>query len=81
MTLNWTFFLIGAFGALIRDLVKDRTIDLPKLKDEKLYLGCIGGMLIGAFVGSAVDQNLIVAGLAGYTGTSIIDRLITKVNI
>jgi hypothetical protein len=67
--------IAGAFGYLVKDLVDDGAIDLPKLTDGRLYLGCIAGMLIGAFIGWVVDQDPVTAGLAGFTGISIIEKL------
>jgi len=71
-------FLIGALGALIKDIVQDNTIELPKKIDGKWFLGFIGGMLVGGFIGWAVDQSLLIAALSGYTGKSVIENLLFK---
>lgn len=75
---NFSFWLVGAIGALVRDLVEDRALDLPRIVNGKIFLGFIAGMIIGAFVGYVTDQNLLVSALAGYTGVSVIERLLTK---
>ena len=72
------FFLAGAAGALVKDLLIDNTLELPKRVDGKIALGFIGGMLIGGFVGWAVDQSILMAALAGFSGTSILENLSNK---
>jgi hypothetical protein len=71
----------GAIGALVKDVVNDGAIELPYKKERKIFLGCLGGTLIGAFVGLALDGNFISALLAGYTGTSLIANLTSSVSI
>ena len=71
-------FLAGAIGALVKDIVEDNTIELPKKLDSKFYLGFIGAMLVGGFVGWAVDHSLLVAALSGYAGISAIENLLFK---
>ena len=68
--------MAGAFGALARDIVKDNKLTLPKLQDGDLVLGCLGGMIVGSFVGYAIDGSLVTATLAGYAGTSAIQNLL-----
>jgi hypothetical protein len=68
--------LAGALGALVKDVVQDGKLSLPKFKEGDLILGCLGGMLIGAFVGFAVDHSLLTAALSGYVGTSAIKHLL-----
>ena len=70
------FLVAGAFGALVKDIVQDGKISLPKLKDGDIILGCFGGMIIGAFVGIAVDSSFLTAALSGYVGTSAIKHLL-----
>jgi hypothetical protein len=68
----------GALGAFAKDLVSDNCVEFPKLKDGVFNLGFIGGMLIGAFVGYAVDHNPLTALLSGYVGISVLDNLLPK---
>jgi hypothetical protein len=70
--------LAGAFGALAKDCVEDNKIQLPYLKDGYFFMGFIGGMLVGAFVGYVVDNNLLTAALGGYAGTAAIEHLLSK---
>lgn len=70
------FLLAGALGALVKDVVQDGKLSLPKFKDGDLILGCVGGMIIGAFVGIAVDSSFLTAALSGYVGTSAIKHLL-----
>lgn len=70
------FLLIaGACGAFVRDSVKDNAIMLPKLQGKKLYLGCIGSMLVGAIIGYFVDNSPITAFFAGFVGIEAITTI------
>jgi len=73
-----SFFLAGALGALVKDILVDGAIVLPERVDKKLKLGFLGGMIIGAFVGWAVDQSLITAAFAGFSGKQMIEKLLPK---
>lgn len=75
-----TVYLIvaGGLGALAKDLVTDNCIVFPKFNDGVFNLGFLGGMLIGAFVGIAVDHNPLTALLSGYVGISVIDNILPK---
>lgn len=70
------FLVAGALGSLAKDIVQDNKIILPYRENHSLVLGFIGGMLVGAFVGWAVDQNPVTALLSGYVGTSAISQLL-----
>ena len=70
------YLIAGACGALAKDVVRDNKLALPKIKDGELILGFVGGMLVGAFVGWAVDQSVLTAVLSGYVGTSAISHLL-----
>ena len=74
------YLVVGAFGALARDIVRDNKIKLPHVKDGEVILGSIGGMVVGAFVAWAVDQSLLTAALSGYVGTSAIAHLLPPVS-
>lgn len=68
----------GLIGALVKDILKDGCLALPYKKDNQIYLGCIGGAIIGAFVGLVIDGTLVTAMMGGYTGSSIIQNLVAK---
>ena len=70
--------LAGGFGAIAKDLVQDNAIVLPSIKDNIFNLGFIGVMLVGAFVGFAVDHNPLTSALAGYVGISILNNIIPR---
>jgi len=72
------FFIAGAAGALVKDILVDNTLELPKRVDGKIALGFIGGMLVGGFTGWAVDQSILMAALAGFSGTSVLENLLNK---
>ncbi len=79
MPIEVQLILAGAIGSLAHDLVKENKLAMPRLSDGCLYLGFIGGMVVGAFVGFLVDNNMITALLAGYVGTSAIKHLLPNI--
>jgi len=72
--------IAGGIGALAKDILKDNSIQLPKVEGNKLVLGFIGAVIVGSFVGWAVDGSYLTAGMAGYVGTSAIKDLLPEVN-
>jgi len=72
------FFLAGAVGSLVKDILVDNTLELPKRINGKIALGFVGGMLVGGFTGWAVDQSILMAALAGFSGTAVLENLLNK---
>lgn len=72
------FLIAGAIGALIKDIVKDNKLVMPKFENGSVALGFVGGMLIGASTGLVIDGNPITAFLGGFTGSQIIEALVLK---
>ena len=68
----------GGLGALIKDVVKDNKLMMPKYEDGTVTLGFIGGVVIGMAVGYLVDQNPTTAFFGGYAGTQMLESLIQK---
>jgi fluoride ion exporter CrcB/FEX len=78
-TESWILLLVaGACGAFVRDSVKDNMILLPKLEGKKLYLGCIGSMIVGAMIGYFVDNSPITAFFAGFVGIEAITAIMPE---
>ena len=71
-------FFMGALGALVKDIFKDNYIVLPKLKEGKLFLGCIGGIIIGGIAGYIADNDPLTAFLGGFAGYQLIESLVVK---
>jgi uncharacterized membrane protein len=69
---------MGALGALVKDILKDNCIILPKVADGKFYMGILGGLIIGAIAGYVVDNDPITAFLGGFTGYQIINSLVSQ---
>ncbi len=76
--------LLGAVGGFVRALVTGKDIILLPRSGEKngvkfLNMGFLSHALIGAFVGYITSQGLgvdgAVAGLAGYSGPDIIEKV------
>jgi hypothetical protein len=70
----------GCVGALLKEILVDNCLQLPSIVKGKLDLGFLGSIIIGAFVGYAIDGNFITACFSGYTGFSIIENLFSKNN-
>ena len=75
-----TLFLAGACGALVKEIISDNKIVLPKKVDGELALGFLGSCFVGGVAGYLVDGNPVTAGLAGYAGLSAIENLLLKKN-
>lgn len=66
----------GLLGGLVQEIVGDKTIELPRIENKKLYLGSLAAIIIGAVVGYLVDRNPLTAFGAGYIGKDIVDSLV-----
>lgn len=79
LTEGWgILFLCGALGSIAKDIIIDNKIKIPAYKGGELYLGCIGGMIIGALAGYLVDNDPVTAFLGGYSGKQIIESLVNN---
>lgn len=74
----YLLFVAGAVGALVKEILADNCIKLPTLKDGVLNLGFIGGLIIGAFAGYAIDGSYLTAAMGGFSGTAVIQALVAK---
>lgn len=70
--------ICGAAGALVRDILGDNFLTLPKITQGKLFLGFLGSMVVGAAIGYLIDHSPITAFFAGYTGKSMFAKLAAK---
>jgi len=70
--------IAGGLGALIKDVVKDNKLVLPRYENGAVVLGCFGGIVIGMAVGYLVDQSPTTAFFGGYAGTQMLESLISK---
>lgn len=75
ITFSWTFFGMGALGGLASVILTPGGIELPKIKGGKLYLGPIGGILLGAIAGVVGDSNPINALIYGIGGGHVLSGL------
>jgi len=72
------YLLAGALGSLVKDVLTDGKLKLPRVIDGELLLGFVGGMIVGAFVGVVVDGSFLTAFMGGFVGISVISNLIPK---
>jgi len=68
----------GAAGALVKDILEDNCIKLPKFTEGKLNLGFLGALIIGAAAGYTIDGSFFTAAMGGFVGKSIIENLVIK---
>lgn len=66
----------GATGGLVTTLVKAGCIELPRIKDRRVYLGGIQGVLFGMLAGLIGDSSQLNALMWGIAGTTIIAGLV-----
>lgn len=69
-------FLFGTIGALVKDILEDGALQLPKIKEGKFYIGFVGGIIIGGVAGILTGGNMLTEFLAGFTGYSVIASLV-----
>jgi len=70
------YLFAGFLGAVLKDIVQDNKLVMPKVVDGALVLGFIGGGIVGGAVGVLVDGSFISAMLAGYAGSSVLRSLV-----
>jgi hypothetical protein len=75
------FFLFGALGGIAKDIFQDGKIVLPRIKDGDLYVGFLGGLIIGGVVGMIADSTWLNAFTVAFMGTSVLEALTTKNSI
>ena len=63
-------------GALAKDIFVDNCITLPKKDGGQLFLGSVGGLIIGGIVGVYMDGSALNAFMSGFAGMSIIGSLV-----
>ena len=68
----------GAIGALVKEIIGDNKLQLPRIQNGDLVLGFIGSLIIGATVGYLVDHSALMAFFAGYTGFSALSSLVPR---
>jgi len=74
-------FLAGMAGAVIKELLNDNALELPKKIDGKLCLGSLGGFIVGGVAGYLIDGSPLTAFLGGYSGTGVLTSLIAQKKI
>jgi len=68
----------GVVGALVKDIFEDGALVLPYCSKGKIYLGFIGGAIIGAFAGLVVDHSFFTAAMGGFVGSSVLKSLVAS---
>jgi hypothetical protein len=71
-------FMAGMAGALVAQILKGNSIELPKKIDGKMSLGCLGGIILGGTAGYFVDGSPQTAFIAGFAGKEFIEKLLNK---
>jgi len=71
--------VFGALGALIRDIFRYNKLILPHINKGAFYPGFLTSLIIGAVVGYFVDHSFITAFCAGYTGFSVLAKIMPNI--
>jgi len=71
-------FLVGALGALIKDVMDDDGLQLPSWSKGTFYCGFLGGILIGGTASLLTGNSLLSALTAGFMGSAIISAALVK---
>jgi len=73
------FLISGAAGGLLKEIMHDNCIDLPKIGENgKVHLATLGGMTVSAVAGLFVDNTPLSAFLAGWAGADIVKSIVEK---
>jgi hypothetical protein len=72
------FFGAGAFGALLKEILEDNKLKIPKIATGELDLGFLGALVLGAFAGYIIDGSFLTAAMGGFIGKSVIENLVVK---
>jgi len=76
-----TLIIAGAAGALVKDILQDGYLELPKFQDNKIVLGSLGGLIVGAAIGWLVDKSPTTAFLGGYVGKTVIEKILSAFEV
>lgn len=74
----YLLLIVGAVGALIKEILEDNKLKLPSIAKGELELGFFGATIIGALAGYAIDGSYLTAAMAGFSGSAIIANLVSK---
>jgi hypothetical protein len=75
--ITWQYALWGGIGGLVSIIVKQGYLELPRICDNKLYLGAIGGIFLGCVAGLIGDANPINAFMWGAGGGGILQGFVS----
>lgn len=70
------YALCGGVGGLVSEYMAHGCLEIPSIKDKKLYLGSLGGVMIGAITGIIGDHDYINSFVYGCFGITILRRLL-----
>ena len=75
--LLWVHALMGAIGGLVGVIVREKgCIYLPRLKDHRLYLNSLSGIVLGVISGLIGDRDSLNAFMWGAGGSTIVPGLL-----
>jgi len=70
------FFILGFLGALVNDILGDKTLERPRIEKRKIRLGFLANAIIGGVAGIWADGSALTAFLAGFSGQEFLERAI-----
>lgn len=68
----------GLLGALTRQLLEREGLKLPSIKENTLYLGFVGEIIIGGVAGWYLGDSVVGSFSIGLTAASLVNGLIIK---
>jgi len=76
---SWIYVIAGGFGGLVGTIGKCGYIELPSLKDNRVYLGSLTGVISGIVAGCVGDNNWLNALAWGMAGSVVMTMLTGRV--
>jgi len=73
-----TIIVAGMAGAMLKDVFKDNSLQMPSMQNGSLHLGCLGGFVLGGVAGFYIDGSPVTAFMAGVSASTIIDGILEK---
>ena len=75
----WEYIIAGGLGGLVGTLGRCGYLELPSLRDNRIYLGSLQGIIFGVVAGCIGDNNAINAFCWGTAGTVVVTMLSSRI--
>ncbi len=75
----WEYIIAGGLGGLVGTLGRCGYLELPSLRDNRIYLGSLQGIIFGVVAGCIGDNSAINAFCWGTAGTVVVTMLSSRI--